>query len=158
MIGYDAGETKRIQCAMARPEGGVSMERVTQKNERGYYLLGDGIYSDWGVPEKFRGDAVDRLAAYEEMGVEPEEIAALISPPNDPLTLEELREMDGDKIYIQHIGACKGFFDDEYAPYYGKLEQYVQKYNGMLRACDLPSKYYGEAWLAYRRNPEEGEA
>lgn len=46
----------------------------------------------------------------------------------------------------------------EYAPYYGKLEQYVQKYNGMLRACDLPSKYYGEAWLAYRRNPEEGEA
>lgn len=31
------------------------MERVTQKNERGYYLLGDGIYSDWGVPEKFRG-------------------------------------------------------------------------------------------------------
>lgn len=87
-----------------------------------------------------------------------EEIAALISPPNDPLTLEELREMDGDKIYIQHIGACKGFFDDEYAPYYGKLEQYVQKYNGMLRACDLPSKYYGEAWLAYRRNPEGGEA
>lgn len=66
--------------------------------------------------------------------------------------------MGVDKIYIQHIGACKGFFDDEYAPYYGKLEQYVQKYNGMLRACDLPSKYYGEAWLAYRRNPEEGEA
>lgn len=29
---------------------------------------------------------------------------------------------------------------------------------GMLRACDLPSKYYGEAWLAYSCNPEEGEA
>ena len=77
MIGYDAGETKRIQCAMARPEGGVSMERVTQKNERGYYLLGDGIYSDWGVPEKFRGDDVDRLAAYEDTGLEPEEIAKI---------------------------------------------------------------------------------
>lgn len=64
--------------------------------------------------------------------------------------------MDGDKVYIQFIGACKGFYDDEYAPYYGKYEQYVQKYNGMLRACDLPLKYYGESWLAYRRKPEEG--
>ena len=50
------------------------MERVTQKDERGYYLVGDGIYSDWGVPEKFRGDDVDRLAAYEDTGLEPEEI------------------------------------------------------------------------------------
>ena len=53
------------------------MERVTQKNERGYYLLGDGIYSDWGVPEKFRGDAVDRLAAYEDTGLEPDTISGI---------------------------------------------------------------------------------
>lgn len=50
------------------------MKRVTQKDERGYYLVGDGIYSDWGVPEKFRGDDVDRFAAYEDTGLEPEEI------------------------------------------------------------------------------------
>ena len=43
------------------------MERVTQKDERGYYLTGDGIYSDWGTPEKFRGDDVDRLAAIEDI-------------------------------------------------------------------------------------------
>ena len=43
------------------------MERVTQKDERGYYLVGDGIYSDWGVPEKFRGDDVDRLASIEDI-------------------------------------------------------------------------------------------
>lgn len=55
------------------------MGRVTQKDERGYYLVGDGIYSDWGTPEKFRGDDVDRLAAYEETGLEPEEIGALKS-------------------------------------------------------------------------------
>lgn len=133
----------------------MSMERLT------YWCPNGQGGGEWRVNidgREERGLHVDRLAAYEEMGVEPEEIAALISPPNDPLTLEELREMDGDKIYIQHIGACKGFSDDEYAPYYGKLEQYVQKYNGMLRACDLPYKYYGEAWLAYSRNPEEGEA
>ena len=74
---------------------------------------------------------------------------------NAPLTLDELREMDGDKIYIKFIGVLRGFYDDEYAPYYGQHEQYIQKYNGMLRACDLPLRYYGESWLAYRRKPEE---
>lgn len=53
------------------------MERITQKDERGYYLTGDGIFSDWGAPEKFRGDDVDRLAAYEDTGLEPEEIAKI---------------------------------------------------------------------------------
>ena len=50
------------------------MERATQIDERGYYLTGDGIYSDWGMPEKFRGDDIDRLAAYEDTGLEPENI------------------------------------------------------------------------------------
>lgn len=50
------------------------MERATMKDEHGYYLVGDSIYSDWGVLEKFRGDDIDRLAAYEGTGLEPEEI------------------------------------------------------------------------------------
>ena len=57
------------------------MERVTQKDERGYYLVGDGIYSDWGVPEKFRGDDVDRLAAIEDI-------------LGDEYDLDRLREKD----------------------------------------------------------------
>lgn len=43
------------------------MKRLTMKDENGYYLTGDGIYSDWGMPEKFRGDDVDRLAAIEDI-------------------------------------------------------------------------------------------
>ena len=50
------------------------MVRATMKDEHGYYLVGDGIYSDWGVLEKFRGDDIDRLTAYEGTGLEPEEI------------------------------------------------------------------------------------
>ena len=75
---------------------------------------------------------------------------------NDPLTLEELREMDGDKIYIQHIGHCKGFYEDVYAPYFGRHEQYVHGYNDMIGATDLPLKYYGTEWMAYRHKPDEG--
>ena len=53
------------------------MERATQRDELGYYLVGDAIYGDCGVPEKFRGDDVDRLAAYENTGMEPEEVAKM---------------------------------------------------------------------------------
>ena len=75
---------------------------------------------------------------------------------NEPLTLDELRQMDGEKIHIRYVNHCKTFYNDEIAPYYGKDEQYIQRYNGMLRACDLPLKYYGEEWLAYRHKPKEG--
>lgn len=74
---------------------------------------------------------------------------------NALLTLDDLRQSDGDKIYIKFVGSCENFYDNEYAPYYGEYEQYVQKYNGMLRACDLPLKYYGESWIAFRCKPEE---
>ena len=45
------------------------MTRSTQRDEHGAYLTGDGIYGDWGVPEKYRGEDVDRLAAYENTGL-----------------------------------------------------------------------------------------
>ena len=74
-------------------------------------------------------------------------------PPNGPLTLEELREMDGDKVSIHYID---GFYTDEDGAYFGKFEQLVRECNGRLTACELPLKYYGKTWLAYRRKPEEG--
>lgn len=43
------------------------MERTTRRDGQGYYLVGDGIYSDCGTPEKFRGDDVDHLAASEDI-------------------------------------------------------------------------------------------
>ena len=64
------------------------MERATMKDEHGYYLVGDGIYSDWGVLEKFRGDDIDRLAAYEGTGLEPEEMDACGGLP-----LRRIREL-----------------------------------------------------------------
>ena len=43
------------------------MKRLTLKDKNGWYLTGDGIYSDWGVPEKFRGEDIDRLADIEDI-------------------------------------------------------------------------------------------
>ena len=54
-----------------------------------WYINDQSIYYD----EKRRGKEIDLLAAYEDTGLEPEEIKALIPPPNDPLTLEKLQKM-----------------------------------------------------------------
>jgi hypothetical protein len=76
------------------------MERATQKDERGYYLVGDGIYSDEGTPEKFRGDDVDRLAAYEDTGLEPCDYSAMAHALKQAeRAREDLTEM------IRQIGA-----------------------------------------------------
>lgn len=45
------------------------MKRMTQKDENGYYLKGD-----LGMPKKLYGHSVNRLAAYENTGIDPEEI------------------------------------------------------------------------------------
>ena len=87
---------------------------------------------------------IDRLAAYEDTGLTPEEIVALIQPPNDLLTLEELREMGGEPYW--HIGLR----DDSPPPHWAILPSYV---------AQRPQDYfYGKHWLAYRRKPEEGMA
>lgn len=85
-----------------------------------------------------------------------EELCAILNDEqqaqgNDPLTLEQLREMEGDKIYIHYID---GFYSDEDGAYFGKFEQLVRECEGKLTACELPLKYYGKTWLAYRHKPE----
>ena len=54
------------------------MERVTKREKiAGHnvaYVLEEDCFDVWSVPKKFMGNAIDRLAAYEETGLEPEEI------------------------------------------------------------------------------------
>lgn len=138
---------------------------------------------------------VDRLAAYEETGLEPEDIEALqkreqglaellvnvscgcavsytrltelaqaekdgwlvVMPPNDPLTLEELRELGDDWVWIKLL-----------VPLYRMETGYYvkhKKFSSEDRLCcgypdivmrDLSYAGYGCDWLAYRRKPEEG--
>ena len=64
------------------------MKRLTQKDDNGYYLTGDGIYSDFGDPEKFRGGDIDRLAAIED----------ILGDDYDLDKLEELVEADRETV------------------------------------------------------------
>lgn len=56
-------------------------------------------------------------------------------PPNDPLTLEELREMDGEPVWVANLSAKK---KDGFCNEWALIEN------------------YGDYWLAYRRKPEKG--
>ena len=75
-------------------------------------------------------------------------------PPNDPLTISELREMDGEPVWIEtfvvglksHWGIVHGNYISD-----GKLPN--EKGKCLLLIGDTGG--YDIAWLAYRRKPEE---
>lgn len=73
----------------------------------------------------------------------------LTAPPsNDPLTLEHLREMDGEPVWVQY-----GQYDGEWVIVSWNIYDaisYTRKTPFMLSIYS-----YGKDWLAYRRKPEE---
>ena len=75
-----------------------------------------------------------------------------LSPPNEPLTIEQLREMDGEPVWIANPDALEygrwGIVDGVYQ---AEDDQVL-----MLRG-DYSCHYYGKTWLAYRRPPEGEE-
>lgn len=75
-----------------------------------------------------------------------------LTPPNDPLTWNELAEMEGQPVYIVEMGARR----------YWALVIYVDKDTAYFATLNDPDDHgdkelYGESWVAYRR-PKEGEA
>lgn len=167
------------------------MERLTKHHinkTMGAYMVCSGacIDDDFNCTgcEKFN-EIVARLAAYEDTGLEPEDIDALqkrerglaemlvnvscgcvvpytrlaelaqaekdgrlvILPLNDPLTLEELREMDGEPVWVYNAynGWCTCRVIDEI----NAISIYFT--DGMARYLNM----YGNGWTAYRRKPEE---
>lgn len=83
----------------------------------------------------------ERLAAYEDTGLTPEEITTLIHPPNPPLTTEELLELDGEPVWNDNE---KEWIVVDLAWYTGKLG--IGHEGDYM---DLTNRYY-------RRRPEEG--
>ncbi len=79
-----------------------------------------------------------------------EELAAKLEPSNEPLTLEELRGMDGEPVWIIPMRGSGGFctwmlVDAEY-----ELCREAHGEMAVFENC-------GKTWLAYRRRPEEGK-
>ena len=82
-----------------------------------------------------------------------------LSPPNEPLTLDELREMGGEPVW------CKWLLPEDKAIEQGKWFIVISGDKAGLE-IKRPAEYgyhfckiddYGKTWLAYRRPPEGDE-
>lgn len=70
-----------------------------------------------------------------------------LTPPNEPLTFAELREMEGEPVWVEHNNGG-GWLVIHW--------DYVGRITTAHKACLLDYEY-GRTWLAYR-HPLEGEA
>lgn len=71
----------------------------------------------------------------------------ITTPPNNPLTLDELRVMDGEPVWVDFLKCPEAS---------GWMLISVSRhcvYDGLLGNCDFEN--CGKNWLAYRRRPEE---
>lgn len=66
--------------------------------------------------------------------------------PTPPLTLDELREMDGDPVWVVQV-------DGEFRPFWMLVDVEDESASNRLYAAMFED--YGTGWLAYRRKPEE---
>lgn len=89
------------------------MGRVTQKDERGCYLVGDGIYSDWGTPEKFRSKTG--------------EVFSVKELPMEWLRFFKFRDTEWVKVHPHEAARLMGYEVVEDEPEYYKFE---------IRLCD----------------------
>ena len=68
-----------------------------------------------------------------------------ITPPNEPLTFAELREMEGEPVWVEHNNGGEWLVIHW---------DYVGRITTAYKACLLDHEY-GRTWLAYCHPPEE---
>lgn len=114
-----------------------------------------------------RDEAIKILEAWAKCKYKPTHDAAEMAiaalrandpPPNDPLTIEELQEMEQRewvwiKFLIPHYGVSSSYYITHKE---NPNRNYFQCGYPNYWLCNLPYYLYGDTWLAYRRKPEEG--
>jgi len=91
----------------------------------------------------FLKDSADMIAIQAAIDAAP----TITPPPNSPLTLEELRELDGEPVWLVGEGL------DLYDIFCGEATDHIAQFYKEA----LPAWAYGRTWRAYRRKPEEGK-
>ena len=104
--------------------------------------------------DAWRGtDTYHQAAQIIEMLVSELEGEPTLTPPNDPLTIEQLREMDGEPVWIvEHPDWGHWELSADAEDYIADRDQdlYGLKHDDPAGQCGL----HVLGWLAYRRPPE----
>ena len=78
-----------------------------------------------------------------------------LTPPNEPLTLDELRKMDGEPVWVRCLKPSQ-YADPPVR--WRILEKSITGHFGVWNGDGaLIERTYGVDWLAYRRSPEQGD-
>ena len=72
----------------------------------------------------------------------------ILTPPNEPLTLEQLREMDGEPVWVETKAGLK---------FWGIVTKICVSSGDGRYLLITEDTEYGQTWVVYRR-PPEGEA
>lgn len=147
-------EHKPVLCiASGRPKPNIMLEDA--------YQLGSWNKADgWIIDEYLDWEDAD-VSWWMPLPEPPgkEKAITALSRPNEPLTLEELREMDGEPVW------CKWLLPEDRAIEQGKWFIVISGDEAGLE-IKRPAEYgchfckiddYGKTWLAYRRSPEGEE-
>ena len=74
--------------------------------------------------------------------------APTLTPPNEPLTLEQLREMDGEPVWVETKAGLK---------FWGIVTKICVSSGDGRYLLITEDTEYGQTWVAYRRPPEGEE-
>lgn len=73
------------------------------------------------------------------------------NPPNDPLTPDQLREMEGEPVWVEFEDGSGGLWGIVHITIFAQ----IVFANGLH--CTIGEQYYGKSYKAYRRPPEGEE-
>lgn len=77
------------------------------------------------------------------------------TPENKPLTLDELREMDGEPVWVEHFDSPCSIKQPGEWLILKSCNPTVEHPYVDFKDKSLCALYYGQGWLAYARKPEQ---
>ena len=119
-------------------------------------VFGMSLYDNDSYREEFM-EEVYKLLADDPDNSRANEIIDLFdnapefNPPNEPLTLEQLREMDGEPVWVEFEDGSGGLWGIVHITIFAQ----IVFANGLH--CTIGERYYGKSYKAYRRPPEGEE-
>lgn len=120
-------------------------------------LIDGNVLIEWFRPYLHTGEAIPADVVIEDIRSMP-----TLTPQNDPLTIEELREMDGEPVYIisefYHISEWNipngiGEIVIAYDVPCAGMKEVIPSIK-FIDGKELAVEKYGSLWVAYRRPPE----
>ena len=90
----------------------------------------------------------DQIDALMDAGKAVLQEVSTLTPPNEPLTIEQLREMDGEPVWVEFEDGSGGLWGIVHITIFAQ----IVFANGLH--CTIGERYYGKSYKVYRRPPE----